>query len=227
MDITIYQQVALDEALVPDESRLRIGKSNFRLRSNISSKEYTLQLVYDVLRLTPFYKVFLVTTNVPEIYMQEFWATTMVHHHSIRFKMDNKKQIVNLEYFRDMMHICPRLPGQTFDDLSFKEEIMAFLRFLGHSGEIRKLTDVNINKLHQPWRSFAAIINKCLSRKSTGYNSLRLSQAQILWRLYHKKNVDFAYLLWEDFVYQVEHKDAKKSNEIYYLRFTKVIIHYL
>nr|GFC74951.1 hypothetical protein [Tanacetum cinerariifolium] len=28
------------------------------------------------------------------------------------------------------------------------------------------------------------------------------------------------------FVYQVEHKDAKKSNEMYYPRFTKVIIHY-
>nr|GEV21123.1 hypothetical protein [Tanacetum cinerariifolium] len=44
--------------------------------------------------------------------------------------------------------------------------------------------------------------------------------------MFHKKNVDFAYLLWEDFVYQVEHKDAKKSNEMYYPRFTKVIIHY-
>nr|GFA00932.1 hypothetical protein [Tanacetum cinerariifolium] len=58
------------------------------------------------------------------------------------------------------------------------------------------------------------------------YDSLRLSQAQILWGLYHKKNVDFAYLLWEDFVYQVGHKDIKKSNEMYYLKFTKVIIHY-
>nr|GFC43372.1 hypothetical protein [Tanacetum cinerariifolium] len=46
--------------------------------------------------------------------------------------------------------------------------------------EIRKLTDVNINKLYQPWRSFAAIINKCLTGKSSGYDSLRLSQAQIL-----------------------------------------------
>nr|GFC75620.1 hypothetical protein [Tanacetum cinerariifolium] len=55
---------------------------------------------------------------------------------------------------------------------------------------------------------------------------LRLSQAQILWGLYHKRNVDFAYLLWEDFIYQVEHNDAKKSNEMYYPRFTKVIIHY-
>nr|GFB11193.1 hypothetical protein [Tanacetum cinerariifolium] len=176
------------------------------------------QLVYDVLRLTPFYKAFLVTTDVSEIYMQEFWATATVHHHSICFKMNNKKHIVNLKYFREMLHICPRLLNQTFDELPFEEEILAFLRYLGHSGEIRKLTDVNINKLHQPWRSFVAVINKCLSGKSTGYDSLRLSEAQILWGMYHKKNVDFAYLLWEDFVYQVEHKDAKKRNEMYYPR---------
>nr|GEV00505.1 hypothetical protein [Tanacetum cinerariifolium] len=154
MDTTIDQQVAMDEALVPHAHRLRIGWSNFRLLSDISSKEYTLQLVYDVL-----------------------------------------------------------------------QEILAFLRFLRHSGAIKRLTDVNINKFHQPWRSFAAIINKCLTRKSSGYDSLRLSQAQILWGLYHKRNVDFAYLMWEEFVYHVEHKDTKKSNEMYYPRFTKEIIH--
>nr|GEW80740.1 hypothetical protein [Tanacetum cinerariifolium] len=178
MDMTIDQQVELDEALVNHASRLRIGKSNFRLRSDISSKESTLQQVYNVLRLTPFYKAFLVTADVPKIYMHEFWATATVHHHSIRFKMENKKRIVNLEYFREMMHICPRLPGQTFDDLPFEKEILAFIQFLGHNGEIRRLTD----------------------------------------GLYHKKNVDFAYLLWEDFVYQVEHNNAKKSNEMYYPR---------
>nr|GFC32798.1 hypothetical protein [Tanacetum cinerariifolium] len=225
MDMTIDQQVALDEALVPHASRLRIEKSKFNLRSDITSKESTLQLVYDVLRQTHFYKAFLVTADVPEIYMQEFWAIATVQHHSIRFKMDNKTRIVNLEYFREMLHICLRLPNQTFNELLFEEEILAFLRYLGHIGEIRKITDVNINKLHQPWRLFAVVIKKCLSGKSTGYDSLRLSQAQILWGMYHKKNVDFAYLMWEDFVYQIEHKDAKKSNEMYYPRFTKVIIH--
>nr|GFA64761.1 hypothetical protein [Tanacetum cinerariifolium] len=30
----------------------------------------------------------------------------------------------------------------------------------------------------------------------------------------------------EDFVYKVEHKNQKKSNEMYYPRFTKVIIHH-
>nr|GEX10099.1 hypothetical protein [Tanacetum cinerariifolium] len=136
MDMTIDQQVAFDEALVPHASRLKIGK------------------------------------NVPKIYMQEFWATATVHHHSIRFKINNKKRIVNLEYFREMLHICLRILNQPFNELTFEEEILAFLKNLGHSREIKNIIDVNINKLHQPWRSFAAVINKCLSGKSTGYYSL-------------------------------------------------------
>nr|GFB54289.1 hypothetical protein [Tanacetum cinerariifolium] len=226
MATTIEQKVAMDEVLVPSTQSLRIGRSNFRLPSDIQSKESTLQLVYDVLRRCPFFKAFLVTADVPEIYMQEFWATAYVHQHSIRFKMNNKKYIVSLESFREMLHICPRIHGQSFNELPFEEEILDFIRFLGHSATIRTLTDVNINKLYQPWRSFAAIINKCLTGKSSGYDSFRLSQAQILWGLYHKRNIDYAFLIWEDFVYQVEHKNHKKSNEMYNPRFTKVIIHH-
>nr|GFA83976.1 hypothetical protein [Tanacetum cinerariifolium] len=42
MATTIDKQVALDEALVPSTQRLRIGRSNFRLPSDIQSKESTL-----------------------------------------------------------------------------------------------------------------------------------------------------------------------------------------
>nr|GEX43892.1 hypothetical protein [Tanacetum cinerariifolium] len=153
-------------------------------------------------------------------------AIANVHHHAIRFKMDNKKHIVDLESFREMLHKYPRIPGQSFAKLPFEEEILDFIRFFGHSATIRTLTDVNINKLYQPGRSFAAIINKSLTGKSSGYDSLQLSQAQILWGLYHKRNVDYAFLIWEDFVYQVEHKNQKKSNDMYYPKFTKVIIHH-
>nr|GFB58466.1 hypothetical protein [Tanacetum cinerariifolium] len=72
IDTIIEQQAAIDEALVPHAQRLRIGKSNFRLLSDIKSKESTLQLVSDVLRICLFFKAFLVTADVPEIYMQEF-----------------------------------------------------------------------------------------------------------------------------------------------------------
>nr|GFA45663.1 hypothetical protein [Tanacetum cinerariifolium] len=186
-------------------------------------------------------QAFLVTVDVPEIYIQEFWATATVHQHSIRFKMDTRKHIVDLEAFREMLHISPRIPGQSFAELPFEDEILEFLRFLGHSAQIKTLTDVNVNKLYQPWRSFAAVINnaqiktltdvnvnklyqpwrsfaavinKCLTGKSTGFDSFSLSQAQILWGFYHRRNVDYAFLIWEDLVYQVEHKNQKKSNEI-------------
>nr|GEU69990.1 hypothetical protein [Tanacetum cinerariifolium] len=94
--------------LVPNTKRLRIGRSKFRLPSDIQSKEFTLQVVYDVLRGSPFFKAFLITADVPEIYMQEFWATPYVHQHSIRFKMDTRKNIVDLEAFKEMLHISSR-----------------------------------------------------------------------------------------------------------------------
>nr|GFC37488.1 hypothetical protein [Tanacetum cinerariifolium] len=78
-----------------------------------------------------------------------------------------------LEAFREMLHISPRVSGQSFNELPFEEEILDFLRFLGHSAQIKTLTDVNVNKLFQPWRSFAAVINKCLTGKSSGFDSFR------------------------------------------------------
>nr|GFC39541.1 hypothetical protein [Tanacetum cinerariifolium] len=64
MATIIDQQVTLDEALVPSTQRLRTGRSNFRLPSDIQSKESTLQVVYDVLRNSPFFRAFLVTADV-------------------------------------------------------------------------------------------------------------------------------------------------------------------
>nr|GEZ43663.1 hypothetical protein [Tanacetum cinerariifolium] len=135
MATTIEQQVALNEALVPSTKRLRIGRSSFRLPSDIQSKESPLQVVYDVLRRCPFFKAFLVTADVPKIYMQEFWATAYIHQYSIRFKMDSKKNIVDLETFRDMLHICLRVPGQSFDELPFEEEILDFLSMLNPTSD--------------------------------------------------------------------------------------------
>ncbi|GKA01367.1 hypothetical protein Tco_0674032 [Tanacetum coccineum] len=143
MDITKAEQIALDDALVAPANRLKIGKCNLRLSSDLTSKEATLQVVYDVLKLTPFYKAFQASADVLEIYMQEFWATASVHNRSIRFKINNKKHIVNLEYFREMFQICPIICNQKFDEPPFEQEILTFLISLGHSGEIRKITDVN------------------------------------------------------------------------------------
>ncbi|GKB15485.1 hypothetical protein Tco_0849408, partial [Tanacetum coccineum] len=108
MEISIADQIALDDALVAPANRLKIGKCNLRLSSDVTSKEATLQVAYDVLKLTPFYKAFQVSADVPEIYMQEFWASAYVHNRSVRFKMNNKKHILVL-INSGHSQICPKV----------------------------------------------------------------------------------------------------------------------
>ncbi|GJW89968.1 retrovirus-related pol polyprotein from transposon TNT 1-94 [Tanacetum coccineum] len=157
--------IALSGCFAPANC-LKIGKCIHQLSSTLKSNEPTIQVVLDALKLTPFYKALQITTNVPEIYMQE-------------------------------------IPGQKFEDPPLEEEILSFIRDLGHIGGIKVLTDVNVNHMHQSWRSFAAIINRCLSGKTTRLDSFCLSRAQIIWGMYHKKNADYVYLLWEDLDRQI------------------------
>nr|GEV52176.1 hypothetical protein [Tanacetum cinerariifolium] len=56
-----------------------------RLKTDIKSKEATFQVVLDALALTPFYRAFLITTDVPAIYMQDIRAIVFVHQSSIKF----------------------------------------------------------------------------------------------------------------------------------------------
>ncbi|GJY42487.1 hypothetical protein Tco_0429757 [Tanacetum coccineum] len=221
------QQTKLDLELVPKEKRLDIGKCNGRLNPGKIQREPTFQVVLDALALTPCYSAFLITADVPEVYMHQFWDSVYKHDTFYRFKIDKRKRFkLNLEVFRDIFKICPRVQGQDFDALPTDEEIVSFLRDLGHTREIHSLNDVVVDQMHQPWRTFAALINRSLSGKTTGLDKLRLSRAQILWGMYHQKNVDYVELLWEDFIYQIDNKAYKKQEKMYYPRFTKVIIHH-
>nr|GEV88755.1 hypothetical protein [Tanacetum cinerariifolium] len=220
---------------VRDELKLRIRKfsdffkkSNDEMTSSESDVSVPTSLVHNRYKLGEGYHA------VPPPYTETFMPpkTDLVFHDAPTIEgieLGSEFLLRSCVFFlassRNILRICLRVQGQSFVELPFEEEIMDFIRFLGHSATIRTLTDVNINKLYQPWRSFVAIINKCTG-KTSGYDSLRLSQAQILWGLYHKRNVDYVFLMWEDFVFQVKHKNQKKSNEMYYYRFTKVIIHH-
>ncbi|GKB13116.1 retrovirus-related pol polyprotein from transposon TNT 1-94 [Tanacetum coccineum] len=130
-----------------------------QVENGIIQRGPTFQVVLDALALTPCYSAFLITADVPEVYMHQIWDSVYKHDTFYRFKMDKRKRFkLNLEIFIDIFKICPRVQGQQFDALPTDEEIM-----------------------HQPWRTFAALINRSLSGKTTGLDKLRLSRAQILW----------------------------------------------
>ncbi|GKF33657.1 hypothetical protein Tco_0106857, partial [Tanacetum coccineum] len=98
MALSIADQIALDDALVAPADRLKIGKCNLHLSSDVTSKEATLQV--------------------------EFWASTYVHNRSVRFKMNNKKHIIGLEQFRDILQIFPKVGNKKFVDPPLETEIV-------------------------------------------------------------------------------------------------------
>ncbi|GJW59361.1 hypothetical protein Tco_0108696 [Tanacetum coccineum] len=199
---TKAQQSALDSALVAPKNQRVIGKCNMRINPGIKPKEPTYQVVMDALDLTTCYLAFLITAEVLVIYMHQLWATVNKHNASYRFKIDNKRFSVNVEVFRDILNICPRVLGQEFNELPSEEEALSFIYELSQSGEIKYITDVS------------------------GLDKLRLSRVQILWGMYYKKDLDFVALIWEDLAYQIDNKDSKKQDKMFYPRFTKIIIHH-
>ncbi|GKA05757.1 hypothetical protein Tco_0684877 [Tanacetum coccineum] len=127
-------------------------------------KEPTFQVALDILFLTPFYPTFLITTSVPAIYMQEFWATVTYQKHHIRFKMNKKSYSFNMETFINMLLIFPKLPGQKFVDPPFEEEILNFIRELGYPGNInyslmsKLIRYLNLGELLEPSSTSVSVV---------------------------------------------------------------------
>ncbi|GKB47429.1 hypothetical protein Tco_0898182 [Tanacetum coccineum] len=149
-----------------------------------------------------------------------------IRYHFIKEQVDNG--VVELYFVRKEYQLVDIFTKalQKFEDLPLEHDILSFIRDLRHFGDIIYLSDVSVDCLHQPWRAFSTVIDKCLSGKETIMDKIHLSRAQILWGMFYKKNIDYVYLLWEDLLFQIEYKEAKKTNKMSYPRFTKIIIDY-
>ncbi|GJS49635.1 hypothetical protein Tco_0599756 [Tanacetum coccineum] len=127
------QQIAIDNTLVAHENQVKIGICNMRIDPTKTPKEPTYQVVLDALALTTCYPAFLITTEVPEIYMHQFWhtITKIKNSSSYKFKLDKKKCIIDVEVLRDILQICPRLSNQesyepTLENLCCSHQLMPF-----------------------------------------------------------------------------------------------------
>nr|GEX13929.1 hypothetical protein [Tanacetum cinerariifolium] len=92
----------------------------------------------------------------------------------------NKKCTVNAEVFRTILDICPRVKGVYFTYAPDDDTALTFLIDVVYMGLLNKHTNMFVDHMHQPWRTLAAIINKCLSEKTASNDKLRNSRIDIL-----------------------------------------------
>ncbi|GJS49495.1 hypothetical protein Tco_0599616 [Tanacetum coccineum] len=97
------------------------------------------------LALSSLYPAFLITSNITELCMHQFWhtITKIKNSSSYKFKMDKKKCTIDVEVFCDILQICPRLPNQEFVvPPSFDDESVSFIKELGYICNIDSITKV-------------------------------------------------------------------------------------
>ncbi|GJR95770.1 hypothetical protein Tco_0267944 [Tanacetum coccineum] len=220
------QQVAArDEKWVPSTERVKISSTNIRLETTMPQKEETFQVVIDIIKNSTCFKAFTIFVDVPEIFMQQFWSTIkkVKDFESYEFFLANKKCIVDAEVFKKIMDIYPRVEGEEFIPVQDDDDTLTFLTDLGYKGPLYKHTNMFVDHMHQPWRTLATILNKCLSGKIASNDKLRKSRIDILWGMFYRDNVDYPELIWEDFAFQIDHRKEKKSRceTMPFPRFTK------
>ncbi|GKB64385.1 hypothetical protein Tco_0920571, partial [Tanacetum coccineum] len=69
--------------------------------------------------------------------------------------MNKKSYSFDLDTFRNMLQIFPKLPGQHFVDTLFEEDILAFMRELRYSGTIKLLSDVKESEAYKNYHALA------------------------------------------------------------------------
>ncbi|GKB45784.1 hypothetical protein Tco_0896537 [Tanacetum coccineum] len=75
MNLVTAQQVVLDNALVALEKQIKIEKHNVRIKFSKPQRETTYRVILDALKLSPCHPAFLITAEVPDVYMHQFWNT--------------------------------------------------------------------------------------------------------------------------------------------------------
>ncbi|GJQ94245.1 retrovirus-related pol polyprotein from transposon TNT 1-94 [Tanacetum coccineum] len=137
--------------------------------------------------------------------------------------------------------ITPIDQAPQFVSPSSGDAIMDFVNKLGYTEALHFVSRMAVNNLYQPWRAILSMINQCLTGKISGYNRPRYPVLQMLWGIITSTNVDFAELIWEEFVQAIQTFLTDKANlgsptkkgrkdkphVIPYCRFIKLIICHL
>ncbi|GJR60373.1 hypothetical protein Tco_1502535 [Tanacetum coccineum] len=208
-----------DDQILPFAAWVPIGKSNYVLDLQKKKKNLIFQISVDILQNTNFFRAFTTSASVPAIYTQQFWNTLTYEAKTgaYSFELDETRFVLDANLMREALEITPIDQAHQF------------------------VSPPSVNNLSQPWRAILSMINQCLTGKTLGHDRPRYPVLQMLWGIITSFNVDYAELIWEEFVQAIHTfltdkanlgsptKKGKKdkAHVIPYCRFTKLIICHL
>lgn len=232
-----------DDQILPYNEWVPIGKSNIYLRADNPHNHPIFKMALDLLKQTSFFRAFTASATIPSIYVQQFWNTIRFDRSTSTYicKIDEQQVNITKDTLASALHIMPTGDNVEFIAPPNNEDLREFVNEIGYPSEVAVLSSVVTYDMYQPWRAVSTLINLCLTGKTSGYERIRAPSLQILWGIVHKKNLDYAELIWEEFSYSIQsfledranlaaNKGSKKRSTkllIPSIRFTKLIISHL
>nr|GEY87576.1 monodehydroascorbate reductase [Tanacetum cinerariifolium] len=241
--LTMDPPVRTDDQILPHIRWIPIGKSNCYLDLEKSQSNPIYKIAVDLLKNTNFFRAFTTSSNIPSIYIQQFWDTILYDKKAGCYKCQLDEQWFDLtkETLREALQITPVNRNQAFATPPSINGLINFVNQLGYPKLVVNLSTVVTNDLFQPWRALLTIINLCLTGKTSGFERPRAHVLQILWGIVTGANIDYAERIWEEFTQSIHtfiedkrnlsrHTSGKKRATLIVISsvwFTKLIIHHL
>nr|GEY17845.1 monodehydroascorbate reductase [Tanacetum cinerariifolium] len=168
---TMAPPVRTDDQILPHIRWIPIGKSNCYLDLEKSQSNPIYKIAVDVLKNTNFFRAFTASSNLPSIYIQQFWDTILYDKKAGCYKCQLDEQWFDLtkETFREALQITPVNRNQAFADPPSINGLIDFVNQLGYPKLVINLSTVVTNDMFQPWRALLTIINLCLTGKTSGF----------------------------------------------------------
>ncbi|GJW84197.1 hypothetical protein Tco_0157342 [Tanacetum coccineum] len=166
------------------------------------------------------------TIDVSVVYLQQFWKPVkpvVNANKTIRFIVDRQEITYTVDMFCATLKLPVETPAHPFIKPATLKYIQPFLKIVSYQGLVDKVSAFYIKNLSQPWQPMFKVFNRYLTSRTSGHDQTKINILQILHAVINRVHVDYASLLWWDFLHYVQ----QKKDVIQYPRFTKLIIAYL
>ncbi|GJS22901.1 hypothetical protein Tco_0451533 [Tanacetum coccineum] len=139
---------------------------------------------------------------------------------TIKFLLDTEQFIYTMDMFRDTLQLPVETSENPFVSLANIHTIEAFMKKVGYQGVVDKVSAFFTKNLAQPWNTMFKVFNRCLTTRTSGHDQTKINSLQLFHVVINQTLVDYAALLWWDFIDNV----FQKKEVIQYLADTSLLI---